>query len=54
MRIKIYKKDGNWHSKLLRNNGGVNSLVIGMISNSFFKSLKIFTINNIAKCYKIK
>ena len=54
MRIKIYKKENGWHSKILRGKGGANSLVIGMIGNNFFQCLKIFTLRNLIKAYNLK
>lgn len=54
MRIRVYKKQDGWHSKILRSKGGPNSLVIGMISNNLFQCLKIFTLRNLIKAYNLK
>lgn len=54
MRIKIYKKNNNWHSKILRSKGGINSLVESRISKSFFKVIKIITFKNLLKAIKYK
>lgn len=54
MRIRIYKKENGWHSKLLRGNGGKNYLVIGSINNTFLGCLKIFTFKNLIKACRLK
>ena len=49
MKIKLYKKDGSWHSSIHKGNGGVSSLIQGRISNRFWWVLGVFSLKNIIK-----
>lgn len=53
MRIRIYRKGNNWHSKLLRYKGGFGSLVEGRVGN-LMHCIRILNYKNILKLWNKK
>lgn len=54
MKVKLYRKDGEWHSSIHRGKGGVSSLVCGRISKHLWWVLGAFSLRNIIKAIKNK
>lgn len=52
MRLRIYKKNGNWIASILRGKGGFNSMVASRCSKNLFYCLRIISVSNILKALK--
>ncbi len=51
MKLKLYKKNGDWNSSIHRGNGGISSMVAGRTSKSIWFCLMLFSISNLWKAF---
>ncbi len=54
MKLKLYRKQGNWHSSVHRGKGGISSLVAGRTSKNIWYCLGVFNWRNLRRAFFYK